>query len=287
MAKAGGVGFVGESSSPRPRRPSHSRRRPARFPMTTTTTTTIPNRWASWTLEHRSRIQRCYRASAAPRHTDSVCTPVAWRLTCGAESASGRRETTHWSRSVRCPPSQSCEIAVGCSERSAGRSGSRWTIGASIERCAASRAWFHRTMLNGPAWVLRDCFASSSMHPFEMSLMWCASRCSLRLEGQMCCVRVRGSGELGFRPRYTVLSLRRWLLSMVSLGRLRRTERLKTKSSSLAEVERNWPEAVWLEWRLLKVSCSKISRKVCCRDNDDDDISRALEIILRKINNGI
>lgn len=52
-------------------------------------------------------------------------------------------------------------------------------------------------MLIGPAWVLRDCFASSSMHHFEMSVIWCASRCSLRLpRGQLCVLGIRALTSL-------------------------------------------------------------------------------------------
>lgn len=62
------------------------------------------------------------------------------------------------------------------------------TIGVDIERLSELRVWFHRMTLIGPASALQDCFASSSMYNFEM-FVWCASRCSSRLEraAASCC----------------------------------------------------------------------------------------------------
>lgn len=171
--------------------------------------TMIRNRWASWILEHQSRIRRCCRVSAAPQRTCSECIPATWRSTFVVGSASEHRERMHCHRMVRCQPNRSCAIAVDYSVRLASQFASRLMIGVSIERFVEILVWFHRRMLNGPAWVLRDYFASSSMHQFEMSFVWCASRCSLRLEGEFV-------SAAGLWPRYTItfflwLSIVTWI----------------------------------------------------------------------------
>lgn len=171
--------------------------------------TMMRNRWASWTLEHQSRIRRCCHVFAALQRTCSECIRAAWRSTSAVGSASEHQERMHFRRMVRCRPSRSFSIVVDYSVRLAGQFVSRLMIGVNIELFVEILVWFHRMMLNGPAWVLRDYFVSSSMHQFEMSFVWCASRCSLRLEGEFV-------SAAGLWPRYTIrfffwLSIVTWI----------------------------------------------------------------------------